>query len=81
MVFITSKISHFYCPRFSWVIFSWHAVGSTLLTLLSTNKQMFIDMEELRVKPDENTIRKVAHAIKNLGHDIMKLLIKRHLPK
>lgn len=41
--------------------------------------EVFADMEELGVKPDEDTVRKVAHAFKALGQeDKKKLVLKRY---
>ncbi|XP_022715684.1 pentatricopeptide repeat-containing protein At4g18975, chloroplastic-like isoform X1 [Durio zibethinus] len=44
--------------------------------------EVFADMEELHVRPDENTVRKVAHAFKELGlEDKQKLVLRRYLSK
>ncbi|XP_057465295.1 pentatricopeptide repeat-containing protein At4g18975, chloroplastic isoform X2 [Actinidia eriantha] len=44
--------------------------------------QVFADMEELGVKPDEDTVRKVAHAFQKLGQeDKQKLVLKKYLSK
>ncbi|KAK7245604.1 hypothetical protein RIF29_40451 [Crotalaria pallida] len=41
--------------------------------------EVFADMEELRVKPDEDTVRRVASAFRKLGHEEKrKLVIKRY---
>ncbi|XP_057443074.1 pentatricopeptide repeat-containing protein At4g18975, chloroplastic isoform X1 [Lotus japonicus] len=41
--------------------------------------EVFADMEELQVKPDEDTVRKVASAFRNLGQEEKrKLVIKRY---
>ncbi|PNX96820.1 hypothetical protein L195_g020034 [Trifolium pratense] len=41
--------------------------------------EVFADMEELRVKPDEDTVRKVTSAFKKLGQEEKrKLVIKRY---
>ncbi|CAI8596239.1 unnamed protein product [Vicia faba] len=41
--------------------------------------EVFADMEELRVKPDEDTVRKVTSALRKLGQEEKrKLVIKRH---
>ncbi|XP_039006463.1 pentatricopeptide repeat-containing protein At4g18975, chloroplastic-like [Hibiscus syriacus] len=44
--------------------------------------EVFADMEELRVRPDENSIRKVARAFKKLGQeDKQKLVLRRYVSK
>lgn len=44
--------------------------------------QVFADMEELGVKPDEDTVRKVACAFQNLGQvDNQKLVLRKYLSK
>ncbi|KAL4335087.1 hypothetical protein GQ457_07G029940 [Hibiscus cannabinus] len=44
--------------------------------------EVFADMEELRVRPDENTVRKVARAFKKLGQeDKQKLVLRRYMSK
>ncbi|XP_057465293.1 pentatricopeptide repeat-containing protein At4g18975, chloroplastic isoform X1 [Actinidia eriantha] len=44
--------------------------------------EVFADMEELGVKPDEDTVRKVAHAFQKLGQeDKQKLVLKKYLSK
>ncbi|XP_061356086.1 pentatricopeptide repeat-containing protein At4g18975, chloroplastic [Gastrolobium bilobum] len=41
--------------------------------------EIFADMEELRIKPDEDTVRRVASAFRELGQEEKrKLVIKRH---
>lgn len=41
--------------------------------------EVFADMEELRVKPDEDTVRKVTRALRELGQEEKrKLVIKRY---
>ncbi|KHN47365.1 Pentatricopeptide repeat-containing protein, chloroplastic [Glycine soja] len=41
--------------------------------------EVFADMEELRVKPDEDTVRRVARAFRELGEEEKwKLVIKRY---
>ncbi|KAG4960298.1 hypothetical protein JHK87_036931 [Glycine soja] len=42
-------------------------------------RSVFADMEELRVKPDEDTVRRVARAFRELGEEEKwKLVIKRY---
>ncbi|CAK9154703.1 unnamed protein product [Ilex paraguariensis] len=44
--------------------------------------EVFADMEELGVKPDEDTVRKIAHALQNLGQeDKQKLFLKKYQSK
>ncbi|XVF87249.1 hypothetical protein PTKIN_Ptkin18bG0103600 [Pterospermum kingtungense] len=44
--------------------------------------EVFADMEELRVRPDENTVRKVARAFQEAGQeDKQKLVLRRYLSK
>lgn len=44
--------------------------------------EVFADMEELRVRPDENTARKVALAFQEVGQeDKQKLVLRRYLSK
>ncbi|GMP74070.1 hypothetical protein CsSME_00031599 [Camellia sinensis var. sinensis] len=44
--------------------------------------EVFADMEELGVKPDEDTVRKVARAFQKLGQaDKKKLVLKKYLSK
>nr|DAD39506.1 TPA_asm: hypothetical protein HUJ06_013829 [Nelumbo nucifera] len=44
--------------------------------------EVFADMEELGVRPDEDTIRKVRHAFQKLGQeDKVKLLLSKYRPK
>ncbi|KAK2982516.1 hypothetical protein RJ640_012761 [Escallonia rubra] len=44
--------------------------------------QVFADMEELGVKPDEDTVRKVAHAFQKLGEEEkQKLVLKKYLTR
>lgn len=44
--------------------------------------QVFADMEELGVKPDEDTVRKVAYAFQKLGQvDNQKLVLRKYLSK
>ncbi|KAG5520370.1 hypothetical protein RHGRI_033072 [Rhododendron griersonianum] len=44
--------------------------------------EVFADMEELGVKPDEDTVRKVACAFQNLGQvDNQKLVLRKYLNK
>ncbi|MBA0865142.1 hypothetical protein Goshw_009476, partial [Gossypium schwendimanii] len=44
--------------------------------------QVFADMEELCVRPDENTVRKVARAFQELGQeDKQKLVLRRYMSK
>ncbi|KAF7123060.1 hypothetical protein RHSIM_Rhsim12G0005800 [Rhododendron simsii] len=55
-----------------------------LSELLHTQKLNFVfaDMEELGVKPDEDTVRKVACAFQNLGQvDNQKLVLRKYLSK
>lgn len=48
-----------------------------LLALIKfwSNAQVFADMEELGVKPDEDTVRKVARAFQELGQEDKKKLV------
>ncbi|KAL5151013.1 Pentatricopeptide repeat-containing protein, chloroplastic [Glycine soja] len=51
----------------------------TLLLAFDMDKRVFADMEELRVKPDEDTVRRVARAFRELGEEEKwKLVIKRY---
>ncbi|KAG4146392.1 hypothetical protein ERO13_D05G154600v2 [Gossypium hirsutum] len=44
--------------------------------------EVFADMEELCVRPDENTVRKVARAFQELGQeDKQKLVLRRYMSK
>lgn len=44
--------------------------------------EVFADMEELGVKPDEDTVRKVAYAFQKLGQvDNQKLVLRKYLSK
>ncbi|PPD84063.1 hypothetical protein GOBAR_DD18981 [Gossypium barbadense] len=44
--------------------------------------EVFADMEELCVRPDENTVRKVARAFQELGQeDKQKLILRRYMSK
>ncbi|KAK3006401.1 hypothetical protein RJ639_015542 [Escallonia herrerae] len=44
--------------------------------------EVFADMEELGVKPDEDTVRKVAHAFQKLGEEEkQKLVLKKYLTR
>ena len=44
------------------------------------NNQVFADMEELGVKPDEDTTRKVARAFQKVGEEEkQKLVLKKYL--
>ncbi|XP_059632332.1 pentatricopeptide repeat-containing protein At4g18975, chloroplastic-like isoform X2 [Cornus florida] len=44
--------------------------------------EVFADMEELSVKPDEDTVRRVAHAFQNIGQeDKQKLFLKKYQSK
>lgn len=44
--------------------------------------QVFADMEELGVRPDEDTIRRVTHAFKILGQeDEQKMVVKKYLSR
>lgn len=45
----------------------------------SEGTQVFADMEELGVRPDEDTLRRVARAFQKLGQeDKQKLVLKRY---
>lgn len=41
----------------------------------SETTQVFADMEELDVKPDEDTVRRVAHAFQTLGQEEKQKLV------
>lgn len=44
--------------------------------------EVFADMEELGVKPDEDTVMRIARAFKNLGEEEkQKLVLRRYLSK
>lgn len=46
------------------------------------NFKVFADMEELGVRPDEDTARRVAYVFRKLGQeDKQKLVLKRYLGK
>lgn len=68
-------------------ILSFHSISSTLESLMlffegSLKFQVFADMEELGVKPDEDTVRRVARAFQMLGQeDKHKLVVQRYQSK
>ncbi|KAM0068914.1 putative pentatricopeptide repeat-containing protein [Helianthus debilis subsp. tardiflorus] len=52
----------------------------TLLLAFDMDQRVFADMEELGVKPDEDTTRKVARAFKNVGEtEKQQLVLNKYL--
>lgn len=69
---LTSRLYH---PMQS----SLHTISMTCFNFFHLLVQIFADMEELGVRPDEDTVRRVAHAFRKLGQEENgKLVYKRY---